>query len=81
MTDLREKAQALLDAYDDDCTAKQLRRHIDALRTALAEDTGWQPFWFYAAWSAEQWGILATCALYTWGWWRGVRAYWVRRKD
>lgn len=38
-----------------------------------------QPFWFYAAWTAEQWGILATCFLYTWGWWRGVRTYWWKR--
>ncbi len=37
-----------------------------------------QPFWFYAAWTAEQWGILATCFLYTYGWWRGVRTHWLR---
>ncbi len=38
-----------------------------------------QPFWFYAAYTAEQWGILATCFLYSYGWARGVWTYWVRR--
>src|SRR5262245_27672368 len=38
-----------------------------------------QPFWFYAAWSAEQWGIFALCALYTYAWARGVWTHWVGR--
>lgn len=37
-----------------------------------------QPFWFWAAISAEQWGIVLLCALYTWSWARGVRAHWLR---
>ena len=27
-----------------------------------------QPFWFYAAWKAEQWGILAISTLYAYAW-------------
>lgn len=38
-----------------------------------------QPFWFVATVRAEQWGIVALCALYAWSWWRGFRAHWWRR--
>jgi hypothetical protein len=37
-----------------------------------------QPFWFYAAWKAEQWGIFALCTLYTYAWARGLWAHWLR---
>jgi hypothetical protein len=36
-----------------------------------------QPFWFYAAWKAEQWGIFAMCTLYTYAWTRGVWIHWI----
>ena len=36
-----------------------------------------QPSWFYAAWKAEQWGILAISTLYTYAWARGVRTHWL----
>src|SRR5262245_29182664 len=36
-----------------------------------------QPFWFYAAWSAEQWGIFALCMLYAYAWARGLWANWL----
>ena len=36
-----------------------------------------QPFWFYATWSGEQWGMFALCFLYTWAWLKGVRQHWV----
>ena len=36
-----------------------------------------QPFWFYAAWSAEQWGIFALCVLYTYAWARGLWTHWL----
>ena len=36
-----------------------------------------QPFWFYAAWSAEQWGISALRALYTYAWARGLWTHWL----
>jgi hypothetical protein len=37
-----------------------------------------QPFWFYAAWKAEQWGIFALCMLYTYAWARGFLVHWLR---
>ena len=36
-----------------------------------------QPFWFYATWLAEQWGIFAMCFLYTASWLRGFRTHWL----
>ena len=36
-----------------------------------------QPFWFYATWKAEQWGILALCTLYAYAWARGVWTHWL----
>jgi hypothetical protein len=38
-----------------------------------------QPFWFYSAWTAEQWGIFALCFFYTWAWLKGVRTFWWRK--
>ena len=37
-----------------------------------------QPFWFYAAWSSQQWGIFALCVLYTWAWGKGFWSNWMR---
>ena len=39
-----------------------------------------QPFWFYAAWRAEQWGILALCMLYTYAWARGLWIHWAGQR-
>lgn len=36
-----------------------------------------QPFWIAETISAEQYGILALCLLYTLSWWRGFRAHWL----
>ena len=36
-----------------------------------------QPFWFYAAWKAEQWGIVAISTLYSYAWARGIWTYWL----
>lgn len=36
-----------------------------------------QPFWFYATWSAEQWGIFAVCIIYTLAWLKGLKNYWL----
>ena len=36
-----------------------------------------QPFWFYAAWNAEQWGIFAIATVYTCAWARGVWTHWL----
>lgn len=36
-----------------------------------------QPFWFYSAYSAEQWGIFALCFLYTYSWAKGFKNNWI----
>lgn len=36
-----------------------------------------QPFWFYAAWQAQQWGIFAVCVMYAGAWVRGLWVYWL----
>jgi hypothetical protein len=38
-----------------------------------------QPFWFWAAIAAEQWGVLAVSVLYAIAWARGFYAFWIRR--
>ncbi len=38
-----------------------------------------QPFWFYAAYQAEQWGVFGLCVLYTAAWGHGFWVHWVRR--
>lgn len=37
-----------------------------------------QPFWFYSAYQAEQWGIFALCFFYTYSWLVGFRNNWLR---
>lgn len=37
-----------------------------------------QPFWFYATWKAEQWGIFALCFLYLLSWMRGLWNFWIK---
>ena len=36
-----------------------------------------QPFWFWSAISAEQWGIVTLCCFYTVAWARGVKTNWL----
>jgi hypothetical protein len=38
-----------------------------------------QPFWFYSAYQAQQWGIFALCFLYSWAWGKGFVTHWLRR--
>lgn len=38
-----------------------------------------QPFWLYAAWHSQQWGIGIVTVLYTLAWSRGVWTQWLRR--
>lgn len=51
----------------------------DRRRYACLFGLAGQPFWFYSAYSAEQWGILVLCFLYTWAWFKGVRSNWLPR--
>lgn len=39
-----------------------------------------QPFWMYATFTASQWGIFGLSFLYAWGWSRGIRHRWIKRK-
>jgi hypothetical protein len=36
-----------------------------------------QPFWFYSAYAAEQWGIFVLCFFYTMAWLNGLYNYWI----
>ena len=36
-----------------------------------------QPFWFYSAYTAEQWGIFVLCFFYTYAWLKGFRINWI----
>jgi len=36
-----------------------------------------QPFWFYSAYTAEQWGIFVLCFFYTFAWWKGIKNNWI----
>jgi len=35
-----------------------------------------QPFWFYAAWKAQQWGIFTIDLVFTLGWLKGFWSNW-----
>lgn len=36
-----------------------------------------QPFWFYSAYKAEQWGIFMLCFFYTYSWSVGLTNNWI----
>lgn len=38
-----------------------------------------QPFWFWSAIAAEQWGIVLLSCFYTAAWARGVKTHWWKR--
>ena len=35
-----------------------------------------QPFWFYSAYTTEQWGIFILCIFYTYAWMLGFKNNW-----
>ena len=37
-----------------------------------------QPFWFYSAFTTEQWGIFALCFFYSYSWGLGVYNQWLK---
>ena len=39
-----------------------------------------QPFWFIAAYTAEQWGVFFAAFLYTIAWARGLHTYWLSKE-
>lgn len=38
-----------------------------------------QPFWFYTFFTAEQWGMLCMCLMYTYSWGNGVWNHWIKK--
>lgn len=38
-----------------------------------------QPFWFYATYTTQQWGMLALCAIYAGVWAMGFYNHWIRK--
>lgn len=36
-----------------------------------------QPFWFYAAWSSEQWGVFVACVVCALAWAKGLWVHWI----
>jgi hypothetical protein len=40
-----------------------------------------QPLWFYSAYQAEQWGILALTFFYTYSWYLGIKNNWIKDKN
>ena len=36
-----------------------------------------QPFWFYATYKAQQWGMFACSIWYTYVWLRGIHNHWL----
>lgn len=39
-----------------------------------------QPFWFYASWTAGQWGVFALSIVYTLAWARGLKTHWLGKR-
>ena len=54
-------------------------KHAERRRYACLFGIFGQPFWFYSAWQAGQWGIFALCCLYTWAWLKGVHLHWIKK--
>ena len=40
-----------------------------------------QPFWFYSAYTNEQWGIFGLCIFYTYSWFLGFKNNWLNKLD
>ena len=53
-------------------------RHEVLRRYACLFGLAGQPFWFAAAITARQWGVMLVCVLYTIAWAKGVWTNWLR---
>lgn len=53
--------------------------HAHVRRYACLFGLASQPFWFYATWRAQQWGIFTLSFFYALSWLRGFYAHWIRR--
>lgn len=52
-------------------------KSVDARRYACLFGMAGQPFWFWSAIEAEQWGITVMCCLYTAAWAKGIKTHWI----
>jgi len=52
-------------------------RHASRRRWACVFGLLGQPFWFYAAWQGQQWGIFGACLMYSLAWIRGFWIHWI----
>lgn len=61
------------------CTAVWLSQslHPPTQRYACIFGLLAQPFWYWAAFSTEQWGIVLVCIPYTAAWLRGFYNHWI----
>ena len=59
-------------------TAIWLTQSVSAAQRKWAPVLGLcsQPFWFYATFTAEQWGIFVLAVFYTLAWCRGIKNQW-----
>ncbi len=39
-----------------------------------------QPFWFYTAYTHNQWSIVILTVFYTYSWMQGIYFYWIKPK-
>ena len=69
--------QAQADARDAESDYQRGYRHGYNRRWASVFGLVGQPFWFYAAWETQQWGIFALCVLYTITWSKGFYTNWI----
>lgn len=56
------------------------QKNAEMKRYACLFGMAGQPFWFYAAWTADQWGIFILCLFYTYSWGLGIKNYWLREE-
>lgn len=40
-----------------------------------------QPFWFYASYTASQWGSFVLCFFFTAAWLKALKEYWIDQKN
>ncbi len=52
------------------------RRNIRVRRWGYVVGLVSQPFWLWAAWKAQQWGILALSIWYVYAWLGGIYQHW-----
>jgi len=52
--------------------------HLNVRKYACLFGMASQPFWFYATFKAEQWGIFILCFMYAISWGVGIYRFWIK---